>query len=153
MPDFQPLDDTWHWREFPVLREAVRGADEDPYLGIRFDAVAEATGLELMDVVRAAKALEDEGLIEAHRYIGPGASNRFVRVAGEARRRVGSWPTQETALDRIITALEAIAANTDEDDDTRTRARKILEGLAGTGRQIGIAVAGAAITGQIPGAS
>lgn len=51
----------------------------------------------------------------------------------------------------MIAALEAIAENTDVDDDTRGRARKILEGVTGAGRQIGISVAAAVITGQLPG--
>ena len=50
----------------------------------------------------------------------------------------------------MITALEAIADNTD-DEDTRTRARKILDSLTGAGKTIGISVATAALTGQIPG--
>ena len=74
----------------------------------------------------------------------------FTDVSGEALRQVGMWPTAETAFDRMITALQAIAVNT-EDDDTRTRARKILDGLTCAGKSIGLSVATAAITGQIPG--
>ena len=52
----------------------------------------------------------------------------------------------------MIAALEAIADNTDEDEDThRARARKALDALTGAGKHIGLAVATAYATGQIPG--
>jgi len=74
----------------------------------------------------------------------------FTDVSGEALRQVGIWPTAETAFDRMISSFFAVAANT-ENDDTRARARKILDGLTGAGKTIGLSVATAAITGQIPG--
>lgn len=51
----------------------------------------------------------------------------------------------------MIAALEAIAESTDEDEDTRTRARRVLDGMLAGGKTIGLGVATAAITGQLPG--
>ncbi|MDN4175619.1 hypothetical protein QWY28_21840 [Nocardioides sp. SOB77] len=58
--------------------------------------------------------------------------------------------TAETALDRMIAALEAIAADTD-DEDTRTRARKVIDGLSSAARLICLSVATTMATGQLPG--
>lgn len=68
----------------------------------------------------------------------------------KGRRAVGLWPT---ALDRIVAQLEAIANDAQEDDDTRSRARRILDGFTGAGREIGLAVAAAVLTGQVTGTS
>lgn len=147
----EPLPDAWVSRDLPVLREAARIVDADAnFAGARFHEVAEATGLHVDDVLLAARALESAGLVEL-RLVMPAKAGRFVRISAEARRDVGLWPSPETGLDRMIAALEAIAENTD-DDDTRTRARKILDALTGAGKTIGLSVAAAAITGQIPGA-
>lgn len=144
------MSDQWNNRDLPVLVASVRGVDVD-FSGIRIHEIASETGLSDETVMLALRALESDGLVEV-RWAMPARAARVVRVSGEARRRVGVWPTAETALDRMVAALEAIAQNTDADEDTRSRARKILEGLSGAGRQIGISVAAAAITGQLPGA-
>jgi hypothetical protein len=79
-----------------------------------------------------------------------GGGGFVSRVSGDARRLVGSWPTPETALDRMIEALEAIAANIATDEDTRSRARKLLDGFQSAGRDVASAAARAAITSHIP---
>lgn len=143
--------DTWSTRDLPVLAASVAGVDAEPVMGVRFQHLAETTGLDLHDVWLAAKALERDGLVVLREYAGGPTGGSVRGVSGEAHRLVGMWPTEVTALDRMIAALEAIADNTD-DEDTRTRARKVLDGLSGAGRTIGLSVATAAITGQIPGA-
>jgi hypothetical protein len=143
------LDDTWNNRDYPVLREAARGAERNaPEIGPDLHDIAEATGLSIEAVDTAARALEGAGLIQLGWSMGIGNAT-VEEISPEARRLVGLWPTPETALDRMVAALEAIAANTD-DEDTRTRAWKALDAISGAGRSIGIAVASAAITGQIP---
>ena len=143
------LDDTWTHRDFPVLREVVRLFDlSEPDAPVWAEAVADATGLTLQDVSRAGLALEADELVTVDGY-AERPVQRFLRVSGAARRLAGIWPTPESALDRMITALEAIAEHTD-DEDTRTRARKILDGMTGAGRHIGLAAATAVVTGQLP---
>jgi hypothetical protein len=150
MDDRELLTPTWPWREFPVLRETARIIDADTEgAGARFADVSDATGLSADDVLRAAHALDDGGFVELRMMTHN--AGKFVGITAAARREVGLWPSPENALDRMIAALEAIATNTD-DEDTRTRARKILDGLTGAGKTIGLTVAAAAITGQIPGA-
>lgn len=145
------MTDIWNEEHLPVLDAAVHGVDADTQLsGIRIHDIAATTGLTDDQVMRALRALESDALVEV-RWAMPARAGRVVRVSGEARRIVGVWPTPGDAFARMIKALEAIAENTD-DEDTRTRAKKILDGMTGAGRQIGISVATAVVTGQLPGA-
>lgn len=145
-----PLPDTWSNRDLPVLRQIVRMVDHDPIVGGPLGDIATETGLDVDDVYRAAKALEYDGLIRLTEYASPPQFHRADRVTGDARRLAGQWPTPETGLDRIIAALDAIAANTD-DEDTRTKARKFADFLRTSAATVGLSVATAVITGQLPG--
>jgi DNA-binding MarR family transcriptional regulator len=147
----QQLPDTWSRRDLPVLREAARGVDDNPPpVGIRIQEIAEHSNLTVDDVYKATKALEAAGLIEV-RWVHPATAGRIVQVSAHARQLVGQWPSEETGLQRMIAALQAIAENTQEDEDTRTRAKKALDAITGTGKKIGLAMAIAYATGQIPG--
>lgn len=144
------LDDQWDRRDFPVLREIVRNLDTAPDIpGPSITELAAATGLTPTAARAAAHALDDAGLIRMAWVGGGGLQSQALKISAEARRLAGVWPTPETALDRMVTALEAIAAST-SDEDTRTRARKLRDALTGAGRDLGMAAARAAITGQIP---
>jgi hypothetical protein len=141
------LDDVWNSRDLPVLREVCR-IKERQLGAVDLEPVSETLGLSYDEVTAAALNLERDGLVELMRGFGDKGVTHVKDVSGEALRKVGLW-SPDTAFDRMIAALEAIAANTD-DEDTRTRARKILDGFAGAGRQIGVAVATAALTDQLP---
>lgn len=140
------MSDTWHNRDLPVLDAAVTGVDEDQF--VDDSTIVRATGLSEEDVQRALRALASDNLIKHGPVLADGSITLVTGVSGRARRAVGAWPTPETAADRMIAALEQIAANTD-DEDTRSRVRKILEGLGGSGRQIAVGVGTAIITGQV----
>lgn len=146
------LDETWHRREFPVLREAARLLEtSEAGQGAPSGSICAATGLDDTAVFRALKALEAEGLVTV-RWVMPSTHARVVEISGQARRLVGLWPPAPAdGVERMFAALEAIADDTNEDDDTRSRARKALDGLTGAGKHIALAMATAYATGQIPG--
>lgn len=144
-----PVDDTWASRDLPVLEAAVRGVDEQrAHGGIRFHDIAQQTGLSDDDVYRAARALDDAGLIEL-RLVMPSTHGRVMAVSGQARQIVGSWPNEETYVDRLLAAVDALAENA-SDEDTRSRLRKLRDGLTEAGRDLLVSVAAATISGQIP---
>ena len=145
----EPLPDTWHSRDLPVLREVVRLLDETIGAPVRATEVETNLAMTEDDVQRAGLALETAGLVQVE-GVDQLAVLFFSDVSASARRAAGAWPTPESALDRMVAALEAIAANTD-DEDTRTKARKLLDGITGAGRSIALAATTAAVTGQIPG--
>lgn len=144
------LPDTWHELDHPVLCDVVRRFDEDAWR-VETRDVAESTGLPEADVRQAFRRLVRGGLLTEPPLHSRQNGWQYDDVAGfapEALTLTGRWPTPELAFDRMVAALEAIA--TTDDEDTRTRARKLLDGLTGAGKQVGLSVAAAAITGQIP---
>ncbi len=145
------VPETWHARELPVLRAIARQLERGPIRQpVQLADITAETGFSDEDVIRALDILGHADMIdvELNRMT---LNARVLRISAEARRRVGQWPTGQTALDRIIAALEAIAANTD-DTDTRTNARKFADWLRASGTTVGLSVASAAITGQMPSA-
>jgi predicted ArsR family transcriptional regulator len=145
------LGDTWDAREYPVLRETARLLEiDDTFAGVRLHDIATATGFEPETVLRSLRILEHAGLVDLH-LVMPAIAGRVTQIAPEARQLVGQWPTAETALDRVIAALEAIAENT-EDEEERTKAQRFAAWLRSGATTVGLSVASAAITGQLPGA-
>lgn len=149
MTDSTPLDDTWHSRDLPVLREVVRLTDEN--LGGLVDASAVAGNLEMDDddVQRAGVALKNDGLLEIRGGWGLPVM-RFSKPTGDARRLAGAWPTPDTALDRMVAALEDLEANAG-DEDTRTWAQKTRAAILSGTKTVGLSVMASVITGQLPG--
>lgn len=146
----EALEDTWHSRELPVLRETARLLEErEPVIGVRINEVAATLGVEDEVVFRSMRILESAGLVEVA-WVMPSTHGRVTQISGQARQMVGQWPTAETALERMVAALEAIADNTD-DEDERTKLQKFAAFLRGSATTVGLSVASAAITGQLPG--
>lgn len=145
--------DIWNSRDLPVLREITRRLAANPAESVHAHEVAHELDLDVHDTRAAVVNLVRGG----HVLEPPNSSRRssarrgdaVVDITDQALYVTGVWPTPETALERMIAALESIAENTD-DEDTRTRARRLLDGLASGGRTIGLSVATAAITGQLP---
>lgn len=141
------MRDIWTTRDLPVLRAYVELENADDDISNANDDVAAELGMTLDELDRSLSKLDQA------EYIHTRATFGGVYVTGVTERRlreVGAWPSEQTALDRMLEALESIAEHTD-DEDTRTRARKIIEGLSGAGRQLGLSVAAAVVTGQMPG--
>ena len=143
----EPLLDTWHSRDFPVLRECARQLEAAEIgQGVRLQAIVEVTALETDAVMRSLRALEDAGLVEV-RWMMPAAAARVVGIDPRARQLVGQWPTEEAALDRIVRALEVIASNAEHPghEDAATA----LDAFRHAGDTLQ-AVADAALTGEMP---
>lgn len=149
------LTDTWNSRDLPVLVAISSLSDE--LEGVDPDGVAVSLGLSSGEVLAAIQALVHGGLLhEDPSKVGLNAGGEiFYTMPGwlipsaEGRRAVGLWPSEETALDRMVEQLKAIANDTGADETTRSRAKRILDTLLDGGRDLGIAVAAAVITGQI----
>lgn len=149
------LDDTWNSRDLPLLVEIADLADR--LKTVQPSAVAAATGLGDDDVKAAVQALVHAGFLHEDRAkLGlNGAGEIYLVLPGwlipseRGRRAVGLWPSEQTALDRMVDQLKAIADDAAADEDTRGRARRILDSLVDGGREVGLAVASAIITGQV----
>jgi DNA-binding PadR family transcriptional regulator len=141
--------DTWHARELPILRLLVAEFEAGAWR-VEARSIAEKLDFTSDRVELALRYLESDGLVEQPPRESRRASGvQIQRVTAAGLRRAGAWPTEQTALDRMLASLEAIAANTEAPDDDRSRARRILSELTGDGRNLGLAVVTAIVTGQV----
>lgn len=142
-----PVSDTWNSRDLPVLAALV--ALWDATGQAQSWDIVERTGLDHDVVDRAGQALRDDGLIDASFIDAAG----FIvsHISGDARRTVGSWPTPETAIDRLIAALEQAVADA-PDEEERSRRQRALDGLRGISRDL-LVNAGGAMLGGLAGGS
>ncbi|MDZ5662361.1 hypothetical protein SFC79_11350 [Nocardioides sp. S-58] len=150
MAAMDPLEDTWHSRDLPILREAARLLEEDDtFTGVRLRDIAEAVEMEVAVVLKSLRVLEEAGLVEL-RLMMPAHAGRVTQISSRARQLVGQWPSEEQALERIIAALTAIADATD-DPEEKTKAQKVAAWFKSNATTVGVGVATAALTGQLPG--
>jgi hypothetical protein len=139
------LPDMWTTRDRPVLVEVVRRIDADEDL-IDGAHVAAATGLSEEDVARAGRNLERAGLVELAGFLASGIS--FTGVSAEALRVTGLWPDAGDAFDRLIWALEERIA--EAPPEQKSKLAKVRDAIVGVGRDVGVEIIGAAVSGRIP---
>ena len=147
--------ETWHARDLPFLTELVNQLDEYPQTWITGYNIAQALSLSDSDALRALAHLKRGGHVitkPVPRRSGDGPLDEVLDVTETALYAVSVWPTPETALDRMLAALDKVAQNTD-DTDTRTNAQRTAACLRSSATTVGLTVASAMITGQLPGAS
>ena len=135
---------TWTPRDLPVLEAVVDLADEGTQ-HISAEVIAERTGLDVTQVNRALAALADESppLFHAEEMDAWGEARHFLAVerpTGEARRRVGAWPTPEILADQLLAAFGAAAA-AESDAAKKSKLQGVAEFLAGVGRDVLVKVA------------
>lgn len=127
----EPLPDVWATRDYPVLREAVRGIDagED----VNADRLLTATGLSLGEIAQAVRALERRGLIEVEEALGGVTGIR--EVSGEAYLLTGLHPNGDDAVSQLVSALRQ-AADEVADPEEKSRLRKLADGVGGVSRDV-----------------
>lgn len=140
--------DTWTTRDFPVLRAVCVLAEENGGV-VRFEQIAEATGMDRGTVGRAVNALRHEDPPFFAASIGMGMmSGTIQKVTGHARRTVGQWPSPEVLADRLVTAMAA-AAEDAPDEEQRTLLRRAAAWLGSAGRDLLVDVTGSVIARQV----
>lgn len=147
---YRPHVDTWSSRDLPVLHAVVAMADEGrPPL--QSHEIAERTGLDQSTVITALFALahEQPALFTFEDLSDmDGRDLAVLDPTGEARRRVGSWPTPQTLADAIVDALKQ-AAETEVDPVRKTGLRRTVDFFNGVGSGVLTGVATAAVAGQL----
>jgi hypothetical protein len=63
-------------------------------------------------------------------------------------RAIGAWPSTQVALERLVSALEAAAADT-EDTEAQTALRKTARRLGTTATNVGAGVSASVISGGL----
>ncbi len=140
----EPLPDTWHSRDLPVLRTIVRLCDESQSGSTTGSALAAALPeMGLADVDRAVRALDHAEMFRTVSRRGDGSVSVIGGPTGRARELSGAWPSPDSIADKLLAALEDIAEY-GSDEVTKTKARKALDGLGGFSRDVLVSVVGAA---------
>lgn len=115
------MESTWETRDLPVLQAIVEITDrEGPGPGARVRDIAETTGLSLDDVKRATYALEGAYIGPLRRSLGgDGGQWRVTEVYPGARVITGQWPNPDTLANRLVSALEQMAAHGDTPEEAQ----------------------------------
>lgn len=146
------VNPTWEERDLPVLRAAVEYCEEkDGYAEVHH--LRSRLDMSERDIRKALNALiaETPKLFQNYMYgVGSGVI-RVERPTGEARRRVGLWPTPESLADRLVQAMAA-AADQEPDEEKRGKLKAAASWLGSAGRDLAVDVAAAALNRGIYGA-
>lgn len=139
------MQSTWGNRDLPVLAAVAEILDEEHVTDP--NAIVAASGLGDEQVQRALRALsaEDPPLIEVKNQNG--YITMVWGLTGEARRRVGAWPTSKDLADRIVEALNDAAEQASNPQDS-TRLRNAGKALASVGQAALAGVISNALTGS-----
>lgn len=149
----EPRPDTWHSRDLPFLRALVDQLELTPHTPVSAADIGIALSMDDNDVTRALRNLTRGEYVTPRPYprrISDGPNDAPLDVTEKALYAVGVWPSPETAADRLVAALAALADD-GPDEPTRTRARIALEQVGSFGRDTLAAIAATVITGQLPG--
>jgi len=144
------LPDTWASRDLPFLLECVRRIASEEYGSVDPSRLALEMGMSEADGQLAVRALlEADPPYLSTALPGDGRIMSVRGITERARRTVGVWPTGDTAVQRLVAALEEAAGDETEDQDTRGAAAKAASALKGAAGKIAIGVMTAVITGQV----
>lgn len=145
------VNPTWEERDLPVLRAAVEYCEEkDGYAEVHH--LRGRLDMSERDIRKAFRALCSETPELFQKYVHSQGEVVLVgRPTGEARRRLGLWPTPEGLADRLVQAM-AEAADREPDEEKRGRLRAAASWLANSGRDVMVDVTAAVINRQMGGA-
>jgi hypothetical protein len=136
--------DTWSERDLPVLRAVVDIYEQTGRKVIRLGELAKATGFDEDTVTRAARVLNREPYFELKgEFFGGG----FIGVGAptsDALRTAGQWPSAETMLERLISALELSSDDDELPDEERTKRKRAAAWLRTTMYQVAVNALGGA---------
>ncbi|GGP66902.1 MULTISPECIES: hypothetical protein [Streptomyces] len=143
------MENTWANRDLPVLNAMVQYLDDAAGASMpELRDIAQITELEVIEVGKAALALESDGLIELGKT-GGGQGGWYVqRVAGKARRLVGQWPNAEQFVDEVAQRLQA-AADEEPDAERRGRLRELASSAGDVARGVFVDVTASVISRQM----
>lgn len=141
------MQSTWETRDLPVLEAIVLLSDErvGPF-GV--ESVVPTAPLSEPEVQATLRALSGEHppLLENCTTMAGGSIRLVGSATGEARRRVGAWPTPENLATRMLAALEE-AAQSAPTAEERTRLQRVLEAVRDVGTQTVAAILAGVVTG------
>lgn len=123
----EPLPDTWHKRDLPVLRAIVKelGQTTDP---VEVYTLTVSTGMPKVEVECAILALHRGGYVDVSvtTSFGGTSIDGVNDVTGDAYRLTGAWPSSEAIADKLLAALTDVVEHGDDEVS-----RDLLASVAG----------------------
>lgn len=155
LPCWAMVNPTWEGRDLPVLRAFVELWEESGGQAVMAEQIGARTGFGWSAVQTSLLALLAEEPTLIRDYDGGAEPGSYVLVVdqptGEARRRLGLWPTPESLADRLVIAL-AQAAEREPNEERRGLLKRTAEWLGSAGRDVAVDVTAAVISRQVGGA-
>jgi hypothetical protein len=142
------MTDSWTTRDLPVLKAAVELYEENGGGGVAPSAIAARLHIDEETVQRSLTALApyfEGGLRGDDQVVNTG------RPTSEARRAVGTWPSPQAQLERLIAALDHAANDESFDQEERSRFKQAILTLRGAAWQVAIGALGGAGGNMITG--
>lgn len=143
------LDDTWTTQEYPLLVAIARRLQAGER-AVEVTTAGQDAGLDEPQANRAATALHDAEYLVGWDVAEIGYVANVKALTERGRHEVGLWPSEELGVERLLAALDTLAANASTEDE-RTRWEKIRDHLGRNGAQVGWSPVTAVLTGQLPG--
>lgn len=133
---------TWAYRELPILAAALRRLDSGETFP-SLEVIRAEVGLEVIQMRAGLSALESAQppyVTVQYTMAGPEHVGGFVTSVSERTRRLlGSWPSAEDLMERLVAALRE-EATTETQPERRSRLREAAEVLGGMAREIAVQV-------------
>lgn len=136
--------------DIAVLQEIAR-LEESGAIPVRLHDVAKAVDVDFNAVTRCVYRLKRMGMLTGQDCSDQSSTvpTYDMLVLTEAGiLRAGVWPSPETLVQQIASALEAEAASA-SDEPTRSKLRAAARALAGVGKEIAAATAAGVLSGQV----
>lgn len=135
-----PLVPTWSTRELPILRSVLERVDSGAYY-VDLKRVQAEIGLGDDQMRAGLIALEraDPPYLEIQWLMRSQAKGNIKSVSERARRGLGTWPTSDDVLARLVAALQAQAEG-ESDPAQRSRLSEAARVIGGVARDVVVAV-------------
>lgn len=140
------VQSTWASRELPILRSALRRIDAGDDLP-EIEDIRQETGITAPQLRVALHALEDAGYLDVlftGGWTPQQASGNIERVSERTRRELGSWPSADDLVDRVVVALTSAAEDAAE-PEKKTMLRATADTVGGMARDVIVGVLAAQI--------
>lgn len=140
-------DRTWEQRELPILESVAQIEVEGRMYRTDTGTIADMVGIDRRTTGIALRSLLLAGYIEGASEDDAGGSVGVSapRLLERGRRAVGQWP-QDNAFDDLLALLEARIE--EAEPERRGKLVKARDGLLTLGRDVGVEVLGAFLTGR-----
>lgn len=144
------MEDTWTGRDLPVLAALVERFDDPAVDQMRPAEIAALVTLDEATVLRALTAL-CEAQPAYLDCVSIGEQRAPVIVTGVtalARQAVGSWPSPEALVDRLVAAL-TLAAEHEDDPERKSKLQQAALWFGGALRDVAVQVAATVVARSI----